>query len=71
MDIKSHYALTTVLLVPLVFPVYAQSSVKLSVEQHLELLEKDLQETKKELQYYKSQEQINRKNISAMNVFAK
>ena len=42
-----------------------------TVEQRLEMLEKDLQETKKELQYYKSQEQINRKNISAMNVFAK
>jgi len=71
MDIKSHYVLTTVLLAPLVFPFYAQSSAKLSVEQRLEMLEKDLQETKKELQYYKSQEQINRKNISDMNVFAK
>ncbi|MCS2158922.1 carbohydrate porin [Scandinavium sp. H11S7] len=63
-----HCLLTTVLLAPMAFPTWVQSATQLSLEQRMELLEKDLRDTKKELQYYKlKQEEDSRKNISSIN----
>ncbi len=68
MDIKSRYLLGLALIAPVAFPTFAQQVGKLTVEQRLELLEKDLRETKQELKYYKSQARNN--NIDAPDVLA-